>query len=73
MADDFFNARKVANDTIRNIALTMCKNYTKSSMKDIIKSIDKAYKAINDYVEALDSDNKAEIELINLILAIENE
>ena len=73
MSEDFFNARKVANDTIRNIAMTMCKNYTKKSMKDIIESIEFAYKGMNDYIITLDEDNKAEIELINLILAIEND
>lgn len=73
MSDDFFNARKVANDTIRNIAMTMCKNYTKKAMKDIIQSIEVAYKGMNDYIIGLDNDNKSQIELINLILTIENE
>lgn len=70
MAEDFFNARKIANDTIRNIAMTMCKPYTKKSLKEIAEQIEICFEKMNEYIKSLDADNREEITLIKEILSL---
>ena len=35
MAEDFSGCRKIANDTIRNIAMMMCKPYTRKNLDEM--------------------------------------
>lgn len=70
MAEDFFACRKIANDTSRNIAMTMCKNYTKTSLKEISKSIEICYKEMDSLLKNLDAANREEVALIIDLLSL---
>jgi len=70
MAEDFFACRKIANDTSRNIAMTMCKNYTKTSLKEISKSIELCYAEMDTLLKNLDTANREEIALITELLSL---
>ena len=70
MAEDFLKCRTIANDATRNIALTMCKNYTKTSLKDISKQIETCYEGMDEILNRLENNNKVEIEIIKSILSL---
>jgi len=70
MAEDFFAARKLATDSTRNVAMLMCKPYTKKSLNDIAEQINLCYAKLDELLKTLETCNKEEIDLIKEILSL---
>lgn len=70
ISEDFFKCRTLANNTIRNIALTMCKNYTKTSLKEISKQIETCYQGMDEYLDRISDNNKHQINIVKEILSL---
>lgn len=70
MSEKFFNVRKIANDSIRNMAITMCKDYSVNTLEVLIAGIDETFKQMREYLLEIDEINKKEIDLIKGILSL---
>lgn len=70
MAEEFSGCRKIANDTIRNIAMMMCKPYTRKNLDEMYIQMNMCYLKMDKYIKDLEDGNREEINLIKEILSL---